>query len=163
MTQNDLQSIEPGHFRHVMGHYPTGVCVVTGHDPDGAPAGMVVGSFTAVSLTPPLVAFFPDRRSSSWPLISPSGRFCVNMLAADQSEICARFAAKGGNKFDGVAHRLLRGLPLIDNVIASMICAIRDETGAGDHLMVMGAVEEMTVHRDAPPLLFLKGQLLAAA
>ncbi len=61
--------IESTTFRRILGHYPTGVCVISAVGEDGAPVGMAVGSFTSVSLDPPLVAFFPDRGSSSWPRI----------------------------------------------------------------------------------------------
>ena len=68
-----------GKFRQVLGHFPTGVAVVTGVDPESKPAGMAVGSFTSVSLDPPLVAFMPDKSSSSWPKFRDSGAFCVTI------------------------------------------------------------------------------------
>src|ERR1700761_8846115 len=91
-------------FRRVLGHYPTGVCIVTAMEAGETPAGMAVGSFTSVSLDPPLVAFFPDKRSSSWPRIERAGKFCVNVLAADQTEICQRFSKSGIDKFAGITH-----------------------------------------------------------
>jgi Flavin reductase like domain len=69
-------------FRQVLGQYPTGVCVVTGITQDGQPTGLAVGSFTSLSLHPPLVAFMPDKTSSSWPKIRPANAFCVNILSA---------------------------------------------------------------------------------
>src|SRR4051794_21215683 len=96
---------DPRWFREVLGQYPTGVCVVTAIDDDGAGSGFVVGSFTSVSLDPPLVAFFPDKRSTSWPKIHRGGKFCVNILSASQEDLCRQFAAKGGDKFSGVEWR----------------------------------------------------------
>ncbi|OYU34515.1 flavin reductase family protein [Novosphingobium sp. PASSN1] len=159
MTETDIQTvIEPGHFRSVLGHYPTGVCVITGADEDGTAAGLVVGSFTSVSLDPPLVAFFPDRSSSSWPRLRGSGYFCVNVLADDQIDLCRRFAARGGDKFEGIPYRLSRrGIPLLGGVVAHIECAIADEIDAGDHTIVLGLVEALAVERAAGPLLFLKG------
>ena len=75
---------DPSWFRQVLGEHPTGVSVVTGIDPDGNPAGLVVGSFSSVSLDPPLVSFFTGKSSTSWPKIKPSRHFCVNVLAHDQ-------------------------------------------------------------------------------
>jgi flavin reductase (DIM6/NTAB) family NADH-FMN oxidoreductase RutF len=150
--------IDPGHFRSVLGNYPTGVCVITGVSHDGEAAGLVVGSFTSVSLDPPLVAFFPDRASSSWPLVRAGGYFCVNVLADDQIELCRRFASRGGDKFAGTSHRMSdRGIPLLDGVVAHIECAIADEIDAGDHTIVLGRVETLAVERAAGPLLFFKG------
>ncbi|MBC2669534.1 flavin reductase family protein [Novosphingobium piscinae] len=158
-VETDIRvEIDPGHFRSVLGNYPTGVCVITGINQDGEAAGLVVGSFTSVSLNPPLVAFFPDRSSSSWPLVRAGGYFCVNVLAEDQLELCRRFASRGGDKFAGTSHRLsARGIPLLDDVVAHIECVIADEIEAGDHTIVLGRVEHLVVERAAGPLLFLKG------
>ena len=69
--------IDPSDFRRVLGHYPTGVCVVTAILPDGRPEGMVVGSFTSASLDPPLVAFFPDKRSNTWTHLAAAERLSL--------------------------------------------------------------------------------------
>ena len=92
-------AIDPKHFRRVLGHFPTGVAVISGLDPEGKPAGMAIGSFSSVSLDPPLVAFLPDKSSTSWPKIAPSGKFCVNILGSEQEDVCRTFAVKGGDKF----------------------------------------------------------------
>src|SRR3546814_2223086 len=74
-------------FRKILGHYPTGVCAITAMSDTGIPSAMVVGSFTSVSLDPPLVAFLPDKSSTSWPKIEASGRFCVNVLGDNQEAL----------------------------------------------------------------------------
>ena len=94
-----MSPIEGSHFRTVLGHFPTGVAVVTGITSDGKPAGLAVGSFSSVSLDPPLVAFMPDRSSTSWPRFRESGSFCVNILGSDQESVCRAFAARGGSPF----------------------------------------------------------------
>ncbi len=73
---------------------------------DGKPIGMAVGSFTSVSLDPPLVGFFPDHSSSSWPKIQATGRFCVNVLAEHQEPLCRALASKAEEKFAGIDYRL---------------------------------------------------------
>ena len=83
-------TIDPAVFRQVLASYPTGVCVITALDEGNRPAGMVVGSFTSVSLNPPLVGFFPDKSSSSWPLIEKAGHFAVNVMGSDQQEVVFR-------------------------------------------------------------------------
>jgi flavin reductase (DIM6/NTAB) family NADH-FMN oxidoreductase RutF len=145
-------------FRQVLGQYPTGVSVVTAIGADGQPVGLAVGSFTSVSLDPPLVGFLPDKRSTSWPKVQAAGRFCVNVLAADQEAICRRFAAKGADKFDGLRWRSAgSGAPIIDDVLAWIDCDLELVHEAGDHYMVMGRVRELAVERSSLPLVFYQG------
>lgn len=154
----DGPKIEAQFFRRILGHYPTGVCVVTAIQPDGVSAGMAVGSFTSVSLHPPLVAFFPDKSSTSWPKIESAGRFCINILADDQEWLCRRFASKAEDKFEGVSHRLSdAGLPILDDVIAWIDCTLHAVHEAGDHYIVLGEVEALDVARTGRPLLFFQG------
>lgn len=151
--------IDGATFRRVLGHYPTGVCVVTAIEPDGRPSAMVVGSFTSVSLDPPLVAFFPDRGSTSWPRIERAGKFCVNVLGSHQQDLCRRFSAKGDDKFAGLDYRLSRlGSPVLDDVVAWIDCTLDAIHQAGDHWIVLGRVRELDIERADHPLLFLRGQ-----
>jgi flavin reductase (DIM6/NTAB) family NADH-FMN oxidoreductase RutF len=95
--------IDPKWFRQVLAQYPTGVCVVTSVTEQGAPVAMIVGSFTSVSLKPPLIAFFPSRDSSSWAKLRHCRSFCVNILSSDQEAICQRLASKDADKFADTA------------------------------------------------------------
>lgn len=157
-SEQSREASNPKWFRQVLGQFPTGVCVVTAA-PAGAPlAGMVVGSFTAVSLDPPLVAFLPDRSSSSWPKIETAGKFCVNILGADQEALCRRFASKSADKFDGIAHRLAQsGSPILDDCVAWIDCDIASVTEAGDHFIVLGKVNELQINTGGLPMLFFQG------
>ncbi|HET9692617.1 MAG TPA: flavin reductase family protein, partial [Acidimicrobiales bacterium] len=83
-------AVEEAEMRAVLGHFASGVCVVTGVV-DGAPAGLSVQSFFSLSIDPPLVAIAPSRRSSSWPGIAASGAFCINVLTERQEPICRAF------------------------------------------------------------------------
>lgn len=146
-------------FRRVLGHYPTGVCVVTAVEADGAPVGMVVGSFTAVSLDPPLVAFFPDRRSSTWPRIAAAGRYCVNVLAGDQRALCRTFSTPGADRFADTGWQASPGgSPILDAVVAWIDCALHAVHEAGDHFIVLGRVEALDIVRADQPLLFFRGR-----
>lgn len=150
--------IDAQRFRRVLGQYPTGVCVVTATTPAGDRAGFVVGSFTSVSLDPPLVAFFPDKGSTSWPKVHEAGRFCVNVLGADQEDICRRFASKGADKFAGLDHGIAgSGAPVLDEVVAWIDCDLESVQEAGDHYMVLGRVRELDVGSPKLPLLFFQG------
>ncbi len=149
---------DPSWFRRVLGQYPTGVCVVTSMQPDGTPAGMVVGSFTSVSLDPPLVAFLPDKKSTTWPKIESGNGFCVNILSADQEDECRRFASKDAGKFDGVEFELSPlGAPIIPNCVAWIDCKYNAIHDAGDHFIVVGEVEDLEIGRAGLPLLFFQG------
>lgn len=149
---------DPQRFRRVLGQYPTGVCVITATEPDGNRVGFVVGSFTSVSLDPPLVGFFPARSSTSWPRVQRTGRFCVNVLGADQEHVCRQFARSGGDKFAGIAHRVTTsGLPIIDGVVAWLDCELALVHEAGDHYAAFGKVLELNLESEAYPLLFLQG------
>ena len=150
--------LEQQRFRQVLGHFPTGVVVITGRDEGGGPAGLAIGSFTSVSLDPPLVAFFPDRSSSSWPKIAQSGSFCVNILAAEQEPVCRAFATKGGDKFAELTWQPAgTGSPILDGVVAWIDCDIEKVDEAGDHWLVIGRVRELEIARPTLPLLFFQG------
>jgi flavin reductase (DIM6/NTAB) family NADH-FMN oxidoreductase RutF/DNA-binding IclR family transcriptional regulator len=154
----EMLAIDPRRFRQVLGNYPTGVTVVTAMDADGKPAGMAVGSFTSVSLDPPLVAFLPDRGSSSFPRIRTATSFCVNVLAADQEDVCRSFATRGGDKFAGVSWSPSpSGAPRLDGAVAWIDCSFHSITDAGDHYLVMGRVRELDGDADSLPLVFFQG------
>ncbi|MES2534274.1 MAG: flavin reductase [Pseudomonadota bacterium] len=151
---------DPAWFRQVLGQYPTGVCVITATDADGSPAGMLVGSFTSVSLDPPLVAFLPDRNSASWGKLSTSPNFCVNILGAEQESICRRFASKASAsvKFDGLGYRLSAlGSPIIDGAVAWIDCKRHSVQEAGDHYIVLGDVQDLQIESGGLPLLYFQG------
>ena len=152
-------SIDPATFREVLGSYPTGVCVITAMDAHGAPAGMVVGTFTSVSLDPPLVGFLPDKGSSSWPKIEAAGHFCVNVLGSDQQAVCRQVAGKGPDKFAGVDYTLSEhGLPILADAIACIECKLHSVTDAGDHWFVLGDVLRLECTRNDDPMLFHRGR-----
>ena len=153
-------AINPAWFRQVLGQYPTGVCVITAIVGDGEPAGMVVGSFTSVSLNPPLVAFLPDRNSSTWARLRSADHFCVNILGAEQEAVCRRFASKdaGCSKFEGLALRTApSGAPILDGVVAWIDCKRHTLHHAGDHDIVIGEVKELQIEAGGLPLLFFQG------
>jgi flavin reductase (DIM6/NTAB) family NADH-FMN oxidoreductase RutF len=154
-----VAAIDPMEYRRTLGSYPTGVVIVTADAAEG-PVGLAIGSFTSVSLDPPLVGFLPDKGSTSWPKIAATGSFCVNVLAADQLSVCKAFASKGGDKYASVTWRTAStGAPVLEGVVAWMDCSVEDVAEAGDHWFVTGRIQEMAVERDdVGPLLFFRGQ-----
>lgn len=145
-------------YRDVLGQYPTGVCVVSAVGADGRASGLAVGSFTSVSLDPPLVAFFPDRGSTSWPKIEAAGSFCVNVLAAHQEEVCRALAARSDDKFRALIWRPAgSGSPILEGAVAWIDCDIESVQEAGDHYIVIGRVRELDNPSTDLPLLFFRG------
>lgn len=120
---------------------------------------MVVGSFTSISLDPPLVGFFPAKTSASWQSMANNERFCVNVLGSSQVDHCQRFSSRSGNKFEGVAcGSSPSGQPILDGVIAWIDCQVERVEDIGDHWLVVGRVEALEQINSAMPLLFFKGQ-----
>ena len=152
-------TIDPMEYRTTLGTYPTGVVVITGATPDG-PVGVVIGSFTSVSLEPPLIGFLPGKSSTSWPKISATGKFCVNILADDQMHVVSAWGREG-KKFDETPYHPSEatGSPVIDGVISWIDCTLDTEADAGDHWWIMGAIEGMKVERDdVGALQFFRGK-----
>jgi flavin reductase (DIM6/NTAB) family NADH-FMN oxidoreductase RutF/AcrR family transcriptional regulator len=150
-------AFDSGRFRHVLGHFATGVAVITAVGLDG-PAGMVVSSFTSVSLEPPLVAFLPDKSSTSWPAIRAAGSFCVNILSAGQEQLCAQFARKGGDKFADVHWTPApSGAPVLDGVMAWIDCELTQTFESGDHYIAIGQVLQLEAADIGAPLVFFQG------
>lgn len=144
-------------LRGVLGHFCSGVVVVTSAAPDG-PVGFTCQSFASLSLEPPLVAFFASHRSTSWPRIRDVGRFCVNVLASDHVELSTRFAVSGGDKFAGVRWSTApSGAPILDGVCAWLDCTLEAEHPGGDHHMVVARVEALDATAESAPLVFYRG------
>lgn len=150
---------DPEKFRHVLSHVPTSVVVVTGVDVNGVHAGMAVGSFTSISLDPQLVGFYPADSSTSWPPIRDAGRFCVNVLAQGQNELAARFARRGGDKFEGLRFdtAAYSGGAILPGVVAWIDCELDREIELGDHSLVVGRVIDLRAARSAHPMVFSRG------
>ena len=151
--------IDGGTYRSIMGRYPTGVVIVTGVDESGQPQGMVVGTFSSVSLEPPLVAFMPSVTSSSWAKMQDITRLCINVLAADQEELCRVFASKGAtDKWEGVNWRPSpAGAPILEGSIAWIECEVEEVLTRGDHHIVIGQVQALEAMRSVSPLTFIRG------
>jgi 3-hydroxy-9,10-secoandrosta-1,3,5(10)-triene-9,17-dione monooxygenase reductase component len=149
---------EPGRFRQVLGHFCTGVTVITTVD-DGAPAGFACQSFAALSLDPPLVLFCPSRSSATWSRIARAGHFCANVLADEQRELARVFGSSGPGKFTGVRWApSSSGAPVLDGALTWVGAVVEAVHEAGDHHVVLGRVTELGACRAGQPLLFYRGR-----
>lgn len=152
--------IEPSRFREALGHYASGITVITSHV-DGEPIGFTCQSFYSVSMSPPLVSFSVMSNSASYPRMRQAGRFAVNILSGEQVGISNQFARRGTDKWHGVEWQ---GSPLGNPLIAGSLywldCEIHAEHAAGDHLIVIGEVKAMNLPEAtaSQPLVYFKGQ-----
>ena len=153
-------AIEPSSFRRALGHYASGITVITSHL-DGELVGFTCQSFYSVSVNPPLVSFSVMAGSASYPKIRQAGRFMVNILSGEQVGISNRFAQRGADKWHGVQWQASPlGNPIIDGCLHWLDCEIHAEHVAGDHLIVIGEVKALNLQAAAArqPLLYFKGQ-----
>ena len=151
------EPVDPRLMRDVLGHFASGVTVVTAHTAAG-PIGFTCQSFSSLSLDPPLVVFAPARTSRSWPRLREIGHFCVNVLAEDQTELSQTFARSGADKFAGVPwSRSRHGSPVLEDVVAWIDCELWAEYDGGDHTLVAARVLDLGADPDRRPLLFHRG------
>ncbi|CCG05764.1 flavin reductase family protein [Blastococcus saxobsidens] len=149
--------VDPRLMREVLGHFASGVTVVTADAPEG-PIGFTCQSFSSLSLDPPLVALAPARTSRTWARLRDIGRFCVNVLAEGQDAVSQNFARSGADKFAGVrwtpsAH----GSPVLEDVVAWIDGELWAEYDGGDHTIVVARVLDLDAAPDRRPLLFHRG------
>ncbi len=151
------QVVDPRLMRDVLGHFVSGVTVVTAMASDG-PVGFTCQSFSSLSLDPPLVAFAPARTSRTWPRLREAGRFCVNVLAEEQSHLSRQFARSGADKYAGVAWTPSpHGSPVLDDVVAWIDSELWAEYDGGDHTIVVARVLDLGADAARTPLLFHRG------
>lgn len=151
--------VDADRFRRALAVHAAGVVVITAQS-EGAPVGLTATSFSSVSLNPPLVSFYVDRSSTTWPRMRAADHFAVNVLTADQAELAQRFARKGVDRF--AAPTRWRpgplGAPLLLDVSAHLICLPYESIGVGDHILVVGLVTEAEVHEPGHPLIYQRGR-----
>lgn len=153
-------AIEPLRFREALGHYASGITVITSQIED-EPVGFTCQSFYSVSMSPPLVSFSVMAGSASYPRIRQAGRFAVNILSGEQAGISNQFARRGTDKWQGVQWQASPlGNPIIAGSLHWLDCEIHAEHVAGDHLIVIGEVKALNLQQTAAtqPLLYFKGQ-----
>ena len=151
-------TIDRTELRRVMGHFATGVAVITTRDLDGKPYGLTANAVCSVSLTPPLLLVCIDKRAESHASFQRSGVFAVNVLADGHEELSRRFAISGGDKFVDVAHHAgPTGAPILEGALAVVECRVVAVHDAGDHTIHIGEVQHLETS-GGDPLLFFRGQ-----
>jgi flavin reductase (DIM6/NTAB) family NADH-FMN oxidoreductase RutF len=148
--------VDPQTFRSVCANFATGVTVVT-TGANGEVAGLTVNSFTSVSLDPALVLVCIHNDSGELPVLRETGAFAVNILAADQQEVCRSFASRHTRRSVEVDTRPgISGVPILSDALAYFECRVEREVDGGDHVILLGEVIDLAVQREDRPLAFFR-------
>lgn len=150
--------VAPDDFRRVLGHFATGVTILTTTDAEAHPTGLTVSAFCSVSLDPPQVLVCVDHKSQSYPALRDGTCFAVNILGSEHESVSRRFATTRLDKFDGVPwSRGTLGVPLLDGALAHLECRTVSRHVEGDHTILVGRVEEAR-NGAGEPLLYFRGK-----
>lgn len=147
-------------FRAVIGHFATGVTVISGNDQRG-PVGMTANAVCSLSLDPLLLLVCFDNASRTLPVVRATGRFGVSVLGHEQGELARLFASKRDErrKFDEVEHELTEGVPVITGAVAWVVCELAECHAGGDHTIGIGAVAAMGhLGKETEPLVWYQGR-----
>ncbi len=156
-TRPNALAPDPATFRTVLGHFATGIAIITAVDEE-EPVGMACNSFTSVSLDPALVLFCAATSSTTWPRIQRAGKWAANILDEEGEELSRVFAQQGADRFAHVSYGIGRsGSPVLDDALAFVDCETVAEHDAGDHVIVVGRVLELGYAAEGKPLLFYRG------
>jgi 3-hydroxy-9,10-secoandrosta-1,3,5(10)-triene-9,17-dione monooxygenase reductase component len=143
-------------LRRILGHFATGVTVVTTRLASGEPWGFTVNAFTSVSLSPPLILICVDQGTESFQAMSQAEYFAVNFLAEDQEELSRVFASRFRERFEGVPHEHgANGTPLLKGCLGFLECRKTASHAHGDHTILIGEVVAGEA-RGGAPLLFYR-------
>ncbi|MDO8188982.1 flavin reductase family protein [Conexibacter sp. JD483] len=152
-----LRPLEPSAFRDVIGHFASGVTVIT-TALDGALHGTTASAVSSLSLEPPMLLIAMNRSSATGQAVLRSGAFAVNILGEGDDELARRFAAKGDDKFDGVGVEIGdHGQPLLVDALAQLVCRVTQQVEAATHVVFFAAVHEATA-RPGAPLAYYRGK-----
>ena len=158
MSDNVISAIDPGIFRNVMGHYPTGVVVVTGRGDDGSVLAMVVGTFSSVSMDPPLVSFMPMKTSRTFEKMRACESLCINILGGEQEDVVLTIAQRWEDKLAGIDwFPSPSGDPVLADSVAWIDTRISNVVEAGDHWITLCEVRDLAVTNPVSPLIFFQG------
>ncbi len=151
-------AIDQAEFRRVLGHFASGVTVVTACHA-GACHGITVSAFTSLSLDPPLVLLCIDQHSSCHEVVANAGSFAVNILAEDGEWLSRLFASPNPDKFANVQYHVGRmGAPMLDEALAVIECRLHTQLPGGDHTIFVGEVIATEIQRTAKPLLYFRSR-----
>lgn len=151
---------DPKAFREVLGHFCTGLTIVTGQSAEGNRFGLTASSFQSLSLDPPLVLYSVRREAASVGQVKAAGGFCVNVLREGQAPLARRFGSPVEDRFAGQDWlQTPNGGWALPDALAVLECRLWSTYDGGDHEIIIGEV--MHMHRaEGNPLLYFRGQFL---
>jgi flavin reductase (DIM6/NTAB) family NADH-FMN oxidoreductase RutF len=146
-------------YREVIGHFATGVAVVTAQDREG-PVGMTANALCSLSLDPLLLLVCFDNSARTLPAIQQTGRFAVNILREEQRELSAAFASKASKHehFAATPWRMHQRVPVLEESLAWLVCEVRELLPGGDHTIGIGAVTDLHHDSEGDPLVWYRGR-----
>jgi flavin reductase (DIM6/NTAB) family NADH-FMN oxidoreductase RutF len=153
------QAVNQASFRRALARHAAGVVIITA-SAGGEPVGLTATSFSSASIEPPLVSFYVDCSSTTWPSLGTADRFAVNILAGDQADLASRFARRGIDRFAPPTAWHLdgdQGVPLLDGACVHIVCRPHTTLDVGDHILVVGLVTAVDARESGRPLLYHRG------
>ena len=149
--------INKDEFRRALGHFASGVSVVTTRDASGRQHGITVSAFCSVSLEPPLISVCIEKNTGSHRAFLESDAFVVNILKSNQQHISERFASRVADKFEGVGYSAgIEDLAVLDGALANLECVLKHCFDAGDHTIFVGQIEKSHIC-EGEPLVYFQG------
>lgn len=146
-------------LRRALGHFATGVTVVTARTKDGEPVGLTANSFTSVSLEPPLLLVCPALAAKTTKVLLEAEHFAVNVLTEEQAKLSQLFATKGSDRFaETECETWHHDVPIIRNALANFECQRYSIGDGGDHAILVGQIEHVRFAEQGDPLLYFKGE-----
>lgn len=157
-SSHETTVVDGGIFRHVVGHFASGVTVIT-TVVDGVLYGTTASAVSSLSMEPPMMLACLNRSSSTHDRVVSAGYFGINILAEDQSDLAFHFGRKGEDKFATVAHTLSpEGIPLIDGALATIVCKVNETATGGTHTVFLGLATGAEAH-ERQPLAYYRGSM----
>ncbi len=142
-------------FREAMASFPSGATIVTTSDSAGRWWGFTASSFCSVSMDPPLVLTCLASTAECFPAFAAAARWNIHVLQHRHADLAMRFATRGVAKFDGAGFRPdADGLPFLADVSISLRCSAYSKVDGGDHLVLIGRVEEVGLGEEMPFVYF---------
>lgn len=150
-------------YKKALGSFPSGVTVVTTYDKDGKVTGLTASAFSALSMDPALVLVCPNYNSDSYPVLNQAKRFAINILNADQTQAAFAFAKKGEKKDEAIAALDISCSalenPVIEGAVTVIECRLWREYEGGDHAILVGEVESISINEEAAPMVYCQGKM----
>lgn len=151
-------TLDQRQFRNALGCFASGIVVATGTMPDGTGTGVTISAFSSLSLDPPLILFCLGRQAQCLPAFVKGRAFAINVLSDQQKDMSIHFAAKQTDKMKGVkVNAGKNGAPLLSGCLAHLECECADVVEGGDHLIVIGRVDDLSYAQGGQPLLYYRG------